>query len=46
MRSLALADFDGYLNYEFAAAKIPENMRESFAKYVYDAAHELMEYIE
>ena len=45
MHGLALIGFDGYLNYEIASAKIPENMREALGKYAYDAAKELMSYI-
>lgn len=46
MHGLALAEFDGLINFELSAARIPANMREVFAKYVTSAADTLMGYIE
>ena len=46
MHGLALAEFDGLINFELSAARVPQNMREAFARYVVSAADTLMEYIE
>ena len=46
MHGLALTSFDGLLNFEVAAGRIPEEMRESFAEYILKAARVLMSYIE
>ncbi len=46
MHGLALAGFDGLLNYEVSAGKIPAQMRSTFAKYLAEAADVLNEYIE
>lgn len=45
MHGLALAEFDGVFNYEVSAGRIPEGLRKDFAKYLVDAADQLMEYI-
>lgn len=45
MHGLALAEFDGPLNYEVGANRIPESLRQDFARYLVDAADQLMEYI-
>ena len=45
MHGLALAEFDGCLNYEVNTARIPAQLRMDFAKYLADAADKLMEYI-
>ena len=45
MHGLALAEFDGCLNYEVNAGRIPAQLRMDFAKYLVDAADQLMEYI-
>jgi len=45
MHGLALAQFDGCLNYEVNAAGIPAELRMDFAKYLVNAADKLMEYI-
>lgn len=46
MHGLALADFDGLFNYEIITEKLPASVRRSFARYLIDAAGELMSYIE
>ena len=46
MHGLALAEFDGLINFELSVARVPQNMREAFARYVVSAADTLMEYIE
>jgi len=45
MHGLALAGFDGPLNYEVSAGKIPLELRKVFVKFLVDAADKLMEYI-
>ncbi|MBR5023297.1 MAG: sugar phosphate isomerase/epimerase [Oscillospiraceae bacterium] len=45
MHGLALAEFDGAFNYEVGAGRIPKDLRKDFAKYLVDAADQLMEYI-
>ena len=45
MYGLALAGFDGPLNYEVGASRIPTELRSDLAKYLVDAADKLMEYI-
>lgn len=48
MHGLALTGFDGVMNFELSTGKIPANveMRKAFAKYVVNAANELMTYVE
>lgn len=46
MHGLALAEFDGLLNYEFRVGGIPASVRKALAGYMISAAHELMTYIE
>ena len=46
MHGLALAEFDGLFNFELSTSRIPENARPAFAKYLLEAANELMTYIE
>lgn len=46
MHGLALAGFEGPLNYEVVTARIPAEIRKTFAKYLVDVADKLMEYIE
>ena len=46
MHGLALAEFDGLLNFELSVARVPDDLRGDFAKYVSHAADELMSYIE
>ena len=46
MHGLALAEFDGLINFELAVGRVPQNMREVFARYVISAADTLMGYIE
>lgn len=45
MHGLALAEFEGSINYEVGAGRIPAELRPDFAKYLVDAADKLMEYI-
>lgn len=45
MHGLALAEFEGSFNYEVGADRIPKALRMNFAKYLVDAADQLMEYI-
>ena len=45
MHGLALAEFEGPLNYEIPAARIPADLRKDFAKYLVAIADKLMEYI-
>lgn len=45
MHGLALAEFDGAFNYEVGAGRIPKDLRKDFAKYLVNAADQLMEYI-
>ena len=45
MHGLALAEFDGYFNYEVGTTQIPAELRMDFAKYLIKAADKLMEYI-
>lgn len=46
MHGLALAGFDGLLNYEVGAGRVPAAMRPTFAKYLAEAADALASYIE
>ncbi len=46
MHGLALTGFDGLLNFEVSAARIPASARPSFTNYLKDAATALMNYIE
>ncbi|MBE6580128.1 MAG: sugar phosphate isomerase/epimerase [Ruminococcaceae bacterium] len=46
MHGLALADFDGVFNFEAGCGKLPASMRETYAKYLVQAADELMSMIE
>lgn len=46
MHGLALAGFDGLFNYELATDRLPASVRKSYAKYMIDAANELMSYID
>ena len=46
MHGLALAEFDGLMNFEIAAGRLPAAVRETFAEYILKAAKELMSYIE
>ena len=46
MHGLALAEFDGLMNFEIATQRLPAAVRESFAEYILKAAKELMSYIE
>lgn len=46
MHGLALAGFDGLLNYEVGAGRIPGAMRRTFAQYLAEAADALASYIE
>lgn len=41
MQGLTAIGYEGLLNYEVAAARVPECARESFAKYLIDAAEQL-----
>ncbi len=45
MKGLILAKFDGLLNYEVSAGKLPCATRTSYAKYLIDVANELISYI-
>lgn len=45
MHGLALVGFDGLLNYEIATDRLPAVVRKAHAKYLIDAAEELMSYI-
>jgi len=45
MHGLALAGFEGLLNYELHTNTLPENMRIPFAEYLTRAARELESYI-
>ena len=42
MKGLAVSGFDGLFNYEIAANRIPDALREEFAAYLVHAADELM----
>lgn len=46
MHGLALAEFDGVFNFETGAGRMPASMRETYAKYLVQAADELMAMIE
>ena len=46
MHGLALAEYEGVFNFELSAAKLPASVRKAYAKYMIDAANELMSYIE
>lgn len=46
MHGLALVGFDGLLNFEVAAERLPMAARRSYASYLVDVAGELMSYIE
>lgn len=46
MHGLALTGFDGVMNFELGATKLPAVARKAFAKYVVDVAGELMSYVE
>ena len=46
MHGLALIGFEGPLNFELSAKKIPKALRKEYAAYVVAAAKELMSYIE
>ena len=46
MHGLALAEFDGLLNFELSADKLPRSMRKAYAACVIEAAKELISYIE
>ncbi len=46
MHGLALTGFDGVMNFELSAAKLPAVAKKAFAKYVVDVAQELMSYVE
>lgn len=45
MHGLALAEFDGRLNYELVTSRVPAALRMEYAKYLAAAADQLMEYI-
>lgn len=45
MHGLALAEFDGRLNYELTTSRVPAEFRKEYAKYLVAAADQLMEYI-
>lgn len=45
MHGLALVGYEGPFNFELSAGKLPGAVREAYAKYVVDAAHELLSYI-
>ena len=45
MHGLAIAEFDGLFNYEIAAGRLPDSVRPAFAKYLSNAADEIMTYI-
>ena len=45
MKGLVLAKFDGLLNYEVSTGKFPGSTRVSYAKYLIDAANELISYM-
>ncbi len=42
MKGLSAIGFDGLLNYEITARRVPDTARESFARYLYDAAEALL----
>ncbi len=46
MHGLALAGYDGVFNFEIATARLPAAMKEEHARYLVNAARELMGYIE
>jgi len=46
MHGLALCGFDGLLNYEIAADKLPDSVREDYARYLIHAGRQLMTMIE
>ena len=46
MHGLALAEYDGLFNYELHAQTVPSSVRSAYAKYMIDAANEMMTYIE
>jgi sugar phosphate isomerase/epimerase len=46
MHGLALAEFDGLLNFEISTKNVPASLRPAFASYLRSAADELMSYIE
>lgn len=45
MHGLALAEFDGPLNYELTTGRVPAELRTDFAKYLVAAADQLMKFI-
>lgn len=45
MHGLALAEFEGPLNYELTTSRVPAAFRKEYAKYLIAAADQLMEYI-
>lgn len=45
MQGLSIIGFSGLFNYEIATKRIPEEMRESFARYLVDASRTLRSYI-
>ena len=45
MHGLALVGFDGLFNYEVAASRVPDAVKEAYAKYIIESANELMSYI-
>ena len=46
MHGLALAEFDGLLNFDLHYENIPDTAREAYAKYIIDSARVLESYIE
>lgn len=46
MRGLALTGFGGVFNFECSAGRLPPEMRESFARYLVEAAGVLLSYME
>ena len=46
MHGLALTGFDGVMNFELGATKLPAVARKAYAQYVIDVAGELMSYVE
>lgn len=46
MLGLKLSGFDGAFNYEIATGRLPEAVREDFAKYILSSAQELISYMD
>ena len=45
MAGLREIGFDGFFNYEIATARVPEALREDFARYLVSAAKEIISYL-